>query len=216
MSYSPPSSAKPFNFHVSDQDISEFKQLLHLSKIGPHTFENHQEDRRFGLTHQWLSDAKDYWLNKYDWRATEKHINSFPNYTMDIDDVNVHFVALFSEKKDATPIVFLHGWPGSFIEFLPMASLIKDKYNTADQPYHIIIASLPGYPGSSVLPLDKDYKVHDTARVINTLMKNLGFDKYIAQGGDIGSIVSRILSDTYEECIGIHGEQTLYQGRTAG
>jgi microsomal epoxide hydrolase len=145
MTYSPPSSAKPFTLHVSDQDVSECRQLLQLSKLGPTTYENTQTEKNFGVTKEWLSNAKDYWLNTYDWRAQEKHINSFENFKMKIDEIDLHFVALFSEKKDAIPIVFMHGWPGSFIEFLPMMDIIRKQYEKKDLPYHIIVPSLPGY-----------------------------------------------------------------------
>lgn len=201
MSYSPPSSAKPFTLNISDKDLSEWRQLLELSRIGPLTYE--AQDDKYGVTQEWITNAKDHWLNKFDWRVQEKHINSFPNYTTEIEGLNVHFTALFSEKKDAIPIVFLHGWPGSFIEFLPLASLIREKYSAKDQPYHIIIPSLPGYTLSSGGPTNKDWTIQDTARIINTLMKGLGFNKYISQGGDIGSIVSTVLSQ-YEEVAGIH------------
>lgn len=210
MSYSVPSSAKPFTLNVSDQDFSEFKQLLQLSKVGPLTWEGKQEDRRFGTTHKWLSETKEYWLNKYDWRAHEKHINSFPQYTMEIEGLNTHFVALLSEKKDAIPIVFMHGWPGSFIEFLPMLGLIKEKYSSSDLPYHIIVPSLSGYTLSSS-PLDKDWTKFDTARIVDKLMNNLGFSKYVAQGGDVGSFVATVLATQYDSCVAIHREHSLVQ-----
>ncbi|KAF2467733.1 epoxide hydrolase-like protein [Lindgomyces ingoldianus] len=204
MSYSPPSSAKPFTLSIPDQELSEWRQLLHLSKLGPKTFENLQSERYFGVTYKWLSEAKDHWLKKYDWRVQEKHINSFPNYMMMIEEIDVHFVGLFSEKKDAIPIIFMHSWPGSFIEFLPMCQLVKDKYSPRDQPYHIIVPSLPGYTLSSGGPQDKDWSMHDSARIMNQLMINLGFSKYIAQGGDVGSFVARIMATSYEQCVGVH------------
>jgi microsomal epoxide hydrolase len=214
MSYSPPSSAKPFTLNVSDQDISEWRQLLQLSKLAPDTWEGRQEDRRFGVPRKWLQEAKDYWLNKYDWRAQEKHINSFSNFKMQVEDVDLHFVALFSEKKDAIPIVFMHGWPGSFIEFLPMCALIREQYAAKDLPYHIIVPSLPGYTLSKVQSADKEWTLEDSARVINQLMLNLGFDKYIAQGGDVGSFEARLLSQTYDACIGIH-RKSITEGRAS-
>jgi microsomal epoxide hydrolase len=204
MSYSPPSSAKPFTLNISDQEISDWRQLLQLSKLGPNTYENTQKKENFGVTKEWLSNAKDYWLNKYDWRAQEKNINSFDNYKMNIESIDLHFIAIFSEKKDAVPIVFMHGWPGSFVEFLPMLALIKEQYSKKDLPYHIIVPSLPGYTLSAGLPTDKNWTMEDSARVINTLMTNLGFEKYLAQGGDVGSFEARILAQTQDECVGIH------------
>ncbi|KAF2128177.1 epoxide hydrolase-like protein [Dothidotthia symphoricarpi CBS 119687] len=204
MSYSPPSSAKPFTLNIPEQDLSEWRQLLQLSKLSPDTYEGRQEDRRFGITRKWLSDAKEYWLNEYDWRAEEKYINSFANYKMQIEEIDLHFLAIFSEKKDAIPIVFMHGWPGSFIEFLPICALIREQYSAKDLPYHIIVPSLPGYTLSSGGPVDKNWTMEDTARVINQLMLNLNFDRYIAQGGDIGSFESRLLAQEYDACVGMH------------
>lgn len=204
MSYSPPNSAKPFTLDVPEQDLSEWRQLLQLSKLGPDTYEGRQEDGRFGITHKWLSDTKDFWLNEYNWRAEEKYINSFDNYRIQIEDIDVHFLALFSKKKDAIPILFMHGWPGSFIEFLPLCEIIRKQYSDEDLPYHIIVPSLPGYTLSAGLPVDRDWTIEDTARIMNQLMLDLGFDKYIAQGGDIGSFEACILSRDYDACVAIH------------
>jgi microsomal epoxide hydrolase len=204
MSYSLPSSAKPFTLNVPDQDLSEWRQLLQLSKLGPKTYENQQTEHNFGVSYKWLSDAKDYWLSKYDWRAQEKHINSFDNFKMQVEDIDLHFVGLFSDKKDAIPIVFMHGWPGSFIEFLPMLKVIKKQYEGKDLPYHIVVPSLPGYTLSTQLPTDKDWTMEDSARIIHKLMVNLGFEKYLAQGGDVGSFEARILAQDQDACVGIH------------
>ncbi|KAH6643082.1 epoxide hydrolase-like protein [Boeremia exigua] len=204
MSYSPPSSAKPFTLNIPDEDIEDWRQLLRLSKLAPETWESSQEDRRYGVTRKWLAETKDYWLNTYSWRDEEKHINSFPNYRMQIDGVDLHFVALFSENKNAVPIQFLHGWPGSFIEFLPMLSLIQKQYPSAkDLPYHIIVPSLPGYT-LSTRPTHREFTIDESAAVLNQLMVNLGFSKYITQGGDVGSYNARVLAQNHKECVGIH------------
>ncbi|EUC46736.1 hypothetical protein COCMIDRAFT_4273 [Bipolaris oryzae ATCC 44560] len=204
MSYSPPDSAKPFTLNISDQDLSEWRQLLQLSKLPPDTWEGWQEDGSVGLPRKWLSEAKDYWLNKYDWRAAEKHINSFPNYKMQIEDVDLHFIALFSEKKDAIPLILMHGWPGSFVEFLSILSIVKKKYSTKDLPYHIVVPSLPGYTLSTIKGHDKHWDGENCGRVMNQLMLNLGFDKYLAQGGDVGHHTARLMARDYEACVGIH------------
>jgi len=151
-------------------------------------------------------------------RAQEKKINEFPQWTAAIKDddgleYTVHFVGLFSEKKDAIPLVLLHGWPGeysrtisepwltylfpgSFLEFLPLIPILAASTSPA---FHIIIPSLPGYAFSSSPPLDKDFGVYDAARLIHKLLVGLGFGSgYVAQGGDIGSIVARILALKYD------------------
>lgn len=118
--------------------------------------------------------------------------------------MTIHFVGLFSKKADAIPIVLLHGWPGSFLEFLPLLSLLKDKYSPEELPYHLVVPSLPGFTLSSGPPLDRDFTGQDTARVINQVMVNLGFEGgYVAQGGDIGSRIGRIMAVDYDACKGM-------------
>lgn len=125
---------------------------------------------------------------------------------MNIDsEITVHFMALFSSKKDAVPVILMHGWPGCFIEFTPMLTLLREKYPSADDlPYHFIVPSLPGYTFSTGGPLKQDWTLTDTTRVMDKLMIELGFDKYLAQGGDVGSIVARKLSAQYPACKGAH------------
>ena len=144
---------KPFKAHISDQDLSDFKQLVKLSKVGPVTYENQVADPKdfnsYGIKREWLVEAKNRWETGYDWRKTEDRINSHPNYTVEIehDDFKfeVHFIALFSKKADATPLLLLHGWPGSFLEFLGSLEVLKEKYTPDDLPFHVVVPSLPGY-----------------------------------------------------------------------
>ena len=199
-----------FEAAVPENELNDFKQLLRLSKLAPETYENLQEDRRFGVTRKWMSDAKQHWEYVFDWRKTEAHINSFPNYTTPINDddgeqFSMHFVALFSHKADAIPLVFLHGWPGSFLEFLGILDILRKKYKPENLPFSVIVPSLPGYGYSSGPPLTKNFEMQDMARIINKLMVGLGFGSgYVAQGGDIGSSVSRILAVDYPSCKALH------------
>lgn len=141
-------------------------------------------------------------------RKHESHMNSFPQFIAPIKDddgktYDIHFVALFSEKKDAIPIVLCHGWPGSFLEFLPMFDILRKRHSPADLPYHLVVPSLPGYTFSSPPPLNKDFGIHDVARLFDKLMVSLGFGNgYVAQGGDIGSKVARVMCAEHEACKG--------------
>ncbi|TDZ35744.1 putative epoxide hydrolase [Colletotrichum spinosum] len=205
-----PKTPEEFTFRVPDQDLEEFKTLLKLSKIGPDTYYNNQEDRRFGVTKKWLTDAKEAWL-KYDWRKQEDRINSFPNFkaqvaNSDLGTTKVHFTALFSKKQDAIPVIFMHGWPGSFLEFFPMLDLLLGKYSPDTLPYHVIVPSLPGYGLSSAsVPLDKEIRVDQVAGVMHQLMLDLGFGGgYAAQGGDVGSFLARLMAANYAECKAFH------------
>ncbi|GAM88923.1 hypothetical protein ANO11243_069570 [Dothideomycetidae sp. 11243] len=200
----------PFTAKVSDEKLKQMLDLVKLSPIGPESWENLDESRTWGMNRKWLSKAKDHWESKFDWRATEKRINSFPNYTLPIRDddgseYTMHFIALYSEKEDAIPIAFYHGWPGSFLEFLDLLDLIKQKYTPENLPYHIIVPSLPGYTFSSGPPLNKDCSRIEMARVCQKLMHQLGFsDGYIAQGGDLGSFVARQSAQQDAACKAFH------------
>ena len=204
-------SVKSFDIRVSDEDLDRFQQLLKFSRLAPVTYENNQtEPDKFGVTHEWMSNTKEYWETQYNWRKREDYLNSFPNFTTSIKDnetnftFDIHFAALFSEKHDATPIVFLHGWPGSHLEFLGVMDVLRKKYKPQDLPYHVIAPSLPGWTLSSGPPIDRDFLTEDIARVVNKLMVGLfGDTGYVAQGGDIGSYVCRVIQ-TYPTCKAIH------------
>lgn len=208
-----PGKPEPFNLRVPDEDLSHFKALLQLSKIAPPTYENLKGGKHaLGLTRDWLASAKTAWLHDFDWRDHEAHINSFPNFKIPIADeqcgtLDIHFAGLFSTRQDATPLVLLHGWSGSFAEFLPVLDLLRDKYAPATLPYHVVVPSLPGYTLSSGPPVDRDFGIEDAARYMNTLMVQLGFGQgYVAQGGDVGYFVGSVMSSTFEECKALHGE----------
>lgn len=142
-------------------------------------------------------------------RRCEARINSFPNYTTIIsddegNDFTIHFIALFSDNPDAHPLAFFHGWPGNITEFLSILDVVKSQYSAKDLPYHIIVPSLPGYTFSSGPPPTKNMNTGDIPVIMNKLMKGLGFNAYIAQGGDIGSFVTRQLAERFDECKAFH------------
>lgn len=201
---------RPFKAHADEDKIQHFKKLLELSPVAPPVFENTNAGRNYGVTRDWLINAKDAWLNDFDWRKHEDRINSFPNFKASVKDgagntVDMHFLALFSEKKDAVPVAFLHGWPGSICEFLDILDILKGKYSPKDLPYHVIVPSLPGYAYSSGSPVDVDYGLDMAAGAINSLMTGLGFGSgYLVHGGDLGSFVSRILVGAHDACKGMH------------
>lgn len=210
----------PFTVSIPDSALDELKQLLHLSKIGPPTFENtKQSGPNYGVSRAWTEMAKAHWLTQYDWyvirrlrrafttsdirtcrRKTEARINSFDNFktTVAVDksgDVELHFIALLSKKQDAVPIVLLHGWPGSPLEFLGLLENVRKKYPPEEAPYTFIVPSLPGYGFSSGPSLEHESTCETMASAVEALMVGLGYGAgYIAQGGDLGSFVARILA----------------------
>lgn len=214
--YTIPETARPFTLHISDEDCFQLRELLRLSRVGPTTWENQHQDGRYGISHQWLVLTKDYWLNEFDWRAQEARINAFPNYKITVqdhtsnEDIELHFVGLFSQKNDAIPIVLLHGWPGSFLEFIPTLELLLKKYDPSSLPYHVIVPSLPGYMLSSGPSQTVPWTHEDAARVINKAVKALGFSRYVVQGGDVGSLIASTLATNYYDSVAaIHRKQPL-------
>jgi len=133
---------------------------------------------------------------------------------MDVQDnesnvYTMHFNALFSKRKDAHPILFLHGWPGSRVEFLPMLDLVQQKYSPDSLPYHIIVPDLVGFGFSSRPPLNKDLSILDNAQILAKFMQTLGFTSenggYTVQGGDIGGFLGpRIAAIDPEACRLVH------------
>jgi len=211
-------TVEPFKLNIDQAEVDAFYQLLKLSPLAPHTFENNQPTppggiSHYGVTYEWMKETKDHWLNKYDWKKREERINSFPQFTADVKDddgyvFKIHFAALFSQKADAIPIVWLHGWPGDYIEFLGLIDLVRKKYSPEELPYHIVVPSLPGYALSSGPPTDKNFDTPGIARIIDKLMVGLGFENssiggYVAQGGDVGSYACRPLS-LHKACKAIH------------
>ncbi|CZT11808.1 related to epoxide hydrolase [Rhynchosporium agropyri] len=213
-----------FKASIPDQDIADFKQLLKLSRLPKETYENLREDRKYGVSRAWLQDAKRAW-EEFDWKKSEAYINTFPHFTSTVTTSTpipspsspnspsskstthtIHFVALFSTNPSAIPLAFFHGWPGSFLEFLPILALLKEQYpDPKDLPYHVIVPSLPGFTFSSPPPLDSDFDVGSVAKVTDQLMQDLGFGVgYVAQGGDIGSRIVKVLGDNHPSCKAVH------------
>ncbi|KAL7267882.1 hypothetical protein RUND412_009516 [Rhizina undulata] len=203
-------SLKPFKVQVPQVELEDLQTLLKVSRLAPATYENQQLDGKFGLSLEWVSKAKARWEGGFDWRKHESHINSFPQYiaslkNRDGKDYDIHFIGCFSDSPDAIPIVLLHGWPGSFVEFLGIIPYLTSSTSPA---FHVIVPSLPGYAFSSQPTTEKDFVTDDAAYLVDQLMTGLGFGEenggYIAQGGDIGSFISRLLAANYPACKAAH------------
>ncbi|EIW66985.1 hypothetical protein M231_03918 [Tremella mesenterica] len=213
LDFSTPSSQaklrlEPFKVSIPQEDIDDLISLVRAGRIAKKTYENTQTEENFGITRDWLMHARDQWL-EFDWRKQEQRINSIPQFTTllvgrDGHEYRIHFMALFSSKKDSIPILFSHGWPGCFLEFLPMCEMLIKRYSPGDLPYNIIIPSLPGYTFSDAPHLESDFGVPDIAYLFNGLMRGLGYDRYVAQGGDIGSAISSELGREYDSCVAVH------------
>ncbi|KAL2843055.1 alpha/beta-hydrolase [Aspergillus pseudodeflectus] len=142
-----------------------------------------------------LSDLRAFrnqWLTRFDWKHEQKELNEFNHYTAQIEGLEIHFIHAKSKAPDAIPLLLLHGWPGSFLEFVPIINKLTEKATTAagkKVSFDVIVPSLPGYAFSSVPPVE--WTIADTARVFDTLLtKVLGYDTYATFGTDWGAGVA--------------------------
>ncbi|GAA0866807.1 alpha/beta fold hydrolase [Sphingopyxis soli] len=150
-----------------------------------------------GVPLAYAQELAAYWQDRYDWRAVETRLNSYPNFLATVDGLDIHFLHIRSANPAARPLVLTHGWPGSVLEFL-------DVIEPLSADYHLVIPSLPGY-GFSGKPAEAKWSVEHIAAGWDALMVALGYDRYFAQGGDWGSAVTCAIGGNHtNHCAGIH------------
>jgi pimeloyl-ACP methyl ester carboxylesterase len=145
-----------------------------------------------GVPAGYLRDLAEYWRTGYDWRAHEAALNKFPQYVTTIDGQTIHFLHVRSPEPDATPLLLLHGWPGSFVEFGDVIGALSDPRAHGGDPgdaFHLVIPSLPGFGFSTPLA-GPGWGSEKMAGALLTLMAGLGYERYGVQGGDTGSYVA--------------------------
>ena len=138
----------------------------------------------------------EYWRDRYDWRRFEARANSFPHFRTRIDGIGIHFIHARSSHANALPIIFTHGWPGSFVEFLDIIGPLTEPTRfggSADDAFHVVVPSLPGFAFSDK-PSETGWDVERIAKAWATLMERLGYQRWVAQGGDWGSGVTHTLA----------------------
>jgi pimeloyl-ACP methyl ester carboxylesterase len=157
-----------------------------------------------GVEKSYLQELAGYWRDAYDWRAQEAGLNAFPQFTTQIDGTRVHFLHVRSGRPDATPVILVHGWPGSIVEFLDLIELLAAPADPAAAAFHLVIPSLPGFGLSGPVP-DAGWDSYRIAGAFAQLMGRLGIDRYLAQGGDFGALVAPDLGRVApEHVIGVH------------
>ena len=149
-------------------------------------------DRSQGVQLATMQALARYWVDEYDWRSCEARLNALPNYTTEIDGVDIHFIHVRSPHEDAMPLIMTHGWPGSVIELLDTVGPLTDPTahgGRAEDAFHLVMPSLPGY-GFSGEPTDLGWENGRIASAWAQLMNRLGYSRYVAQGGDVGAAVT--------------------------
>jgi pimeloyl-ACP methyl ester carboxylesterase len=198
------SEITPFEIQISDAEIADLKQRLANTRWAN---KETVDDWSQGIPLAYLQEVCAYWEKEYDWRAREKRLNQFPQFKTKIDGLGIHFIHVKSPVEDATPLVMTHGWPGSVVEFMKVIGPLSDPEahgGKAEDAFHVVCPSLPGY-GFSDKPTETGWGVGKIADTWAELMARLGYDKYVAQGGDWGSMVTTCIgTQDPDHCLGIH------------
>jgi pimeloyl-ACP methyl ester carboxylesterase len=165
------------------------------------------EDRSQGVQLATIRELTRYWATDYDWRKCEAKLNALPQFKTEIDGVDVHFIHVKSRHEDALPLIMTHGWPGSVIELLEVVGPLTDPTmhgGRAEDAFDLVLPSLPGY-GFSGEAAEVGWDVGRVAGAWAELMRRLGYDSYVAQGGDVGSAVTDAMGrQAPEGLLGIH------------
>jgi pimeloyl-ACP methyl ester carboxylesterase len=189
---------KPFTVNISQQVLDDLKLRLSLTRW-PDEIEGSAWD--YGSSLSYMKELTAYWQHTFDWRSVETEINSYPNFLADIDGHQVHFMHIKGKGKQSVPLMITHGWPGSFLEMMKLIPLLTED---ADFSFDLVIPSIPGF-GFSDKITEPGCNSEFVADLWHKLMIELGYKRYGAQGGDIGSGVSTWLSLKYPgSVIGLH------------
>jgi pimeloyl-ACP methyl ester carboxylesterase len=181
----------PFKVQVPNSVLSDLKQRLAQARFPD---ELSGAGWNYGADLSYIRQLTAYWRDRYDWRAEERRLNDLPQFKTKIDGLDIHFVHWRSSVPGAMPLVMIHGWPGSFLEFVKISDLLVNpaRHGGSDaDAFHVIAVSLPGY-GFSDKPGASGFSPERMGAVVATLMKRLGYDRYGVQGGDWGSVVGRM------------------------
>lgn len=154
-----------------------------------------------GTNLSYMKELCEYWLHNFDWRKVEAEINLYPNFITDIDGYKIHFLHIKGKGRRSVPLIISHGWPGSFLEMMKLIPLLTSD---TDFSFDLVIPSIPGF-GFSEKITSTGCNSRFVARIWHKLMNELGYEKYAAQGGDIGAGISTWLALQHSEAmIGLH------------
>jgi pimeloyl-ACP methyl ester carboxylesterase len=195
---------RPFQVDVPHEALDDLRNRLAATRWPDKEL---VADRSQGVQLAATQELVRYWRDDYDFGRVEARLNALPQFVTEIDGVDVHFIHVRSEHDDALPLIMTHGWPGSVIEQIDTVGPLTDPTahgGSADDAFHLVLPSLPGY-GFSSRPTELGWNLGRVARAWAELMERLGYTRYVAQGGDVGAGVTDTMGRLAPEgLIGIH------------
>jgi pimeloyl-ACP methyl ester carboxylesterase len=186
-----PATIRPFRIEVAQADLDDLQARLARTRL-PQPAPG--DDWDYGTPNAWLTEALEAWKS-FDWRAVEARLNAHPQYLTEIDGQTIHFIHVPSKEANATPLLLVHSYPGTVIDFLEMIDPLVDPVahgGKAEDAFSVVIPSLPGF-GYSTPVVDRGWTMARVARTFDTLMRQLGYASYGVHGSDAGSMVGREL-----------------------
>ena len=186
-------SFRPFEFHASQADLDDLKRRVIATRWPEKEPVN---DLTQGVPLATMKAVAKYWAAEYDWRKVEAKLNALPNFITKIDGLDIHFIHVRSKHENALPLIVTHGWPGSVIEQLKIIGPLTDPTaygGKAEDAFDVVIPSMPGY-GFSERPSTTGWGPDRIGHAWVTLMNRLGYEKFVAQGGDWGGLITDVMA----------------------
>jgi hypothetical protein len=195
---------RPFRVDVPEAELTELRRRINATRWPERETVT---DESQGVPLPLMQDFTRYWATDYDWRRLEVKLNALPQFTTEIDGLDIHFIHVRSKHPNALPIIVTHGWPGSTVEQLKIIGPLTDPTafgGRAEDAFDVVIPAIPGY-GFSGKPSATGWDLVRVARAWIVLMKRLGYTRYVAEGGDLGAVVVDLMAlQAPPELIGIH------------
>jgi pimeloyl-ACP methyl ester carboxylesterase len=195
---------RPFEVSVPETSLADLRRRLAQARLPE---QETVADFSQGVPLKTVKQVLKHWQTDYDWRKVEARINSVPNFITEIDGLDIHFIHVRSRHENALPLIVTHGWPGSIVEQLKLIDPLTNPTahgGTAADAFHLVIPSLPGY-GFSGKPTTTGWGPERIAQAWTTLMRRLGYEHFVAQGGDWGAVITDLIGvQAPPELLGIH------------
>src|SRR5579863_2041884 len=195
---------RPFKVHVPETELTELRRRINNTKWPERETVT---DATQGVQLATTQALARYWGTEYDWRKCEARLNALPQFITEIDGLDIHFIHVRSKHENALPLIVTHGWPGSIIEQMKIIDPLTNPTahgGSASDAFHLVIPSLPGF-GFSARPTTSGWGPERTASAWVVLMKRLGYEQFVAQGGDLGAgVCTAMAKHAPPELLGIH------------
>jgi pimeloyl-ACP methyl ester carboxylesterase len=195
---------RPFQVEIPQEAIDDLRRRIEATRFPSKELVT---DRSQGVQLATMQELARYWATEYDFGRIQARLNALPQFTTEIDGVDIHFIHARSQHENALPLIMTHGWPGSVVELLETVGPLTDPTahgGSAEDAFHLVLPSLPGY-GFSSEPAELGWNAGRIAQAWAELMNRLGYTRYVAQGGDVGALVTDVMGrQAPEGLVGIH------------